>query len=131
MIYILLLIDILINNYTKFTSFFFLIFLYNKPYKYFLLTGLILDLIIFNTFYNTIILSLMYFLNKIFTNLNKQNFYNYLFFTIFNYLIFIFMTNLISFNSLSNILVFIGNNLFINTIFYLLSFRIVKNNCLN
>ena len=49
MILLLILLDILINNYTKYSSYFFLIYLYNKPYKYYLLTGIILDFIIFNT----------------------------------------------------------------------------------
>jgi len=67
MIYLMITLDVIINNYTKYTSFFFIIYLYNKSYKYFLLTGLILDLIIFNTFFiNTLILSIMFMFNKIF-----------------------------------------------------------------
>ena len=54
MIYILL--DILINNFTKYISFFFIVYLYNKTYKYYLYIALILDFIIFDTFfYNTFI----------------------------------------------------------------------------
>ena len=63
MIYILLIIDILISNYTNYTSYFFILYLYNKPYKYYLLTALILDLIIFKNIYNIFILTFMYFLN--------------------------------------------------------------------
>ena len=76
MIYVLLLLDILINNYTIYTSFFFIIYLYNKSYKYYLFTGLVLDLLIFNTyFYNIIILSIIFLLNKLLKDLNKDNIY--------------------------------------------------------
>ncbi len=125
MIFLLILLDVLINNYTSYTSFFFIIYLYNKPYKYYLITGLILDYIVFNTyFYNIIILSLMYFLNKFFQDLNKNNFYNYLFITLFNYLTYIILSNILLHN-ITYILLNIGLNLFINILFYGLSFRII------
>lgn len=124
MIYFLILLDIIINNYTPFTSFFFLIYLYQKPYKYYLLTGLILDFLIFNTyFYNLLILSLMYLMNQIFNNLNKNNFYVYLFFLLFNYLSYIILSNILNLNSIYNILISIGTNLFINMIFYILAYK--------
>ncbi len=126
MIYILILIDILINNYTKYTSFFFLIYLYNKPYKYYLLTGLILDLLIFNTYYNTIILTIMYFLNKLYSNFNLKNIYIYLFISLYNYTLYILLSNLFTLNSVSSIFLSIGNNLIFNFIFYYLSYRIYK-----
>ena len=78
MIYLLLLLDILINNYTRKTSMLFLIYLYDKPYKDYLLTSLIFDLIIFRCPYNIFILTIMYFINKLFKNLNKKNILNYL-----------------------------------------------------
>jgi len=124
MIYLLILLDILINNFTISTSYFFIIFLYNKPYKYFLLTGLILDFIIFNTtFLNTIILSTIYLINNIFRFLNKNNFYNYVFINIFNYLLFIILSNIIMFNNIENILIIIGNNIVINLLFFGLSYK--------
>ena len=127
MIYFLILLDILINNYTKYTSLFFLLYLYDKPYQYYLLTGLILDLLIFNSlFINTIILSLMFWLNKIFKDLNKKNFYNYIFFLTFNYIIYIFLTNIFMLNNISNILIYIGSNLIINLLFYILSYRLLN-----
>ncbi len=127
MIYLLLLLDILINNYTIYTSYFFIIYLYNKTYKYYLLTGLILDLIIFKTYYiHIIILSIMYFCNQIFKDLNKNNLLNFIFFTIYNYIIFIILTNLFNLNNIEYILILIGSNLFINIIFYILSFSLVK-----
>lgn len=129
MIFLLILLDVLINNYTKYTSYFFIVYLYNKPYKFYLLTALILDFIIFNTlFYNTIILTIMYFFNKIFKDLNKNNFYNFIFISIFNYIIFIILTSLINFQSISAILTNIGMHLIINLLFYILSFRVVKIN---
>ena len=125
----LLLLDILINNYTSYTSFFFILFLYNKTYKYYLLTGLFLDLIIFNTlFYNLIILTIMYFSNKIMKELNKNNFGVFVFINTFNYLLFIILSNLLTFNNIPYILVSIGSNLVINLTFYILSFRLLKNN---
>lgn len=125
----LLLLDILINNYTPYTSFFFILFLYNKTYKYYLITGLFLDLVIFNThFYNLIILTIMYFSNKIMRELNKNNFSVFVFINTFNYLLFIILSNLLTFNNIPYILVSIGSNLVINLTFYILSFRLLKNN---
>ena len=101
--------------------------MYNKPYKYYLLAGLILDFIIFNTyFYNIIILSLMYLINQIFKDLNKNNFYVFLFFMLFNYITYIIMSNIFLLNGIFNILINIGFNLFINVLFYILFFRVIK-----
>lgn len=128
MIYLLLLLDILINNYTSYTSYFFIIYLYNKPFKYYLLTGLILDLIIFKSlFINTLILSLIYLLNKVFKDLNKSNIYNYIFINIFNYIAFIILSNIMYFTNIDNILILLGSNLLINIIFYILSYRMYAN----
>lgn len=127
MIYFLLVLDILVNNFTKYTSYFFIIYLYQKPFKYYLLTGLILDFLIFNTmFLNTIILLIMYFFNYIFKDLNKENFGNYILITCFNYLMYIILTNLVMTKNIDYILIQIGLNLTINLIFYILSFRIVR-----
>ena len=123
MIFILLIIDILINNYSKYTSFFFLVYLYHKPYKYYLLTALLLDLIIFNSFYNIIILSIIYLLNKIFTNLNSQNIWVYLGINLFNYIVYIILSNLFMLNNIKVILFNIGFNLLLNIIFYLLMYN--------
>lgn len=127
MIYFLVFLDILINNLTKYNSYFFIIYLYNKTYKYYLLTGIILDFIVFETyFYNIIILSIIYFCNKMFKELNKENIYNYVFISIFNYILYIVLSNSLMNNNIHNILVIIGNNLFINLIFYVLSKRLYK-----
>ncbi len=129
MIYFLILFDILINNYSRYTSFFFIIYLYNKNYKYYLITGLILDFIIFKTYYiNIIILSIIYLLNMLFNSLNKNNIYNYVFINIFNYMMYIILSNLTIYNNLNNILLILGNNLSINIIFYILSYSLYKYN---
>ena len=127
MIFFLIILDVLINNYSNFTSFFFLIYLYNKPYKYYVLTALILDLVIFNhPFYNLIFLSVIYLLNKVFTDLNKNNILNFIFINTFNLIVYIILSNLSSYFSIPVILVNIGNSLFINLLFYMLSY-----NCYN
>ena len=125
MIFLLTLLDVLVNNYTKYTSFFFIIYLYNKSYKYYLITAFILDFIIFDTcFCNIIIFSIIFLLNKIFKYLNKKNFFNYIFINVFNYILFISFSNMIMINNIENILISIGSNLFINLLFYILSYRI-------
>jgi len=134
MIYLLLILDIIINNFSKYNSYFFIIFLYNKRYKDYLLTGLILDILIFDKFLiNTIILSVIYIFNKIFKELNKKNKYNYIFINIFNYILYIILSNIVLLNSFYNIFLQIGQNLIINIIFYILSYRlkyVVKNSIL-
>ena len=126
MIYILFLLDIILYNFTSYTTYFFIIYLYNKPYKYYLLCGLILDLVIFETMYlNIIILTIIYLLNKLFNDLNKHHFYNYVFINLFNYLAFIILSNII-FANFSIIFYKIGINLFVNLLFYSLSYRVFK-----
>lgn len=129
MIFILFFLDILINNVTIYTSFFFIIYLYNKTYKFYLYVGLILDLIIFDTlFINIIILSIIYLMNKLLKDLNKYNFYNFLFITIYDYLLYIIISNLISWNNLNYVFLSIGSNLIINLIFYILSYKLIIKN---
>ena len=126
MIYLLVILDILLNNYSNFNTYFFIIYLYNKKYKYYLLTGLILDLIIFNNFYNTIILSIIYLFNKVFKDLNKNNIYNYIYINSFNYLMYIILTNVFVLNSIKEILLSVGYNLLINAFFYVLSYNLYR-----
>ena len=127
MIYPLIFLDILINNYSPYTSFFFLTFLYQKSYKYYFLTALILDFIVFNTYYyNLIILTIMYFLNKIFTFLNLDNILSYLFFFLFNYNAYIILSNLMALTSIRSLFVSLGSNLLINMFFYLLCYNILS-----
>lgn len=127
MIYLLLLLDVIIGNYTKYTSYFFIIYIYNKPYKYYLLVGLILDFIIFNTyFYNIIILTIIYLLNRLLKELNKENVFNFIFICMYNYLLYIMLSNIFVFNNLDNIFVSIGNNLLTNIVFYIFSYRLIN-----
>lgn len=127
MIFLLFILDIIINNFTKYTTFFFIIYLYKKSYKYYFYAGLFLDFIIFDTyFHNIFILSVIYLMNKLLKDLNKNNFYNYVFINIYNYLLYIILSNLIVFNSISNTFISIGTNILINTIFYILSYRLVE-----
>ncbi len=128
MIYILIILDILITNYTRFNTYFFITFLYHKSYKYYLLTGLILDLLIFNTFYNTITLTILYLVNKLFNYLNYQNFFSYLFVITINYVLYIIISNSLVFNNIQSIIFNIGYNLIINFIFYVLYYK--RNNIL-
>ena len=126
MIFILFCLDIFINNFTIYTSFFFIIYLYNKTYRYYLYVGLILDLIILDTYFiNVIILSIVYLMNILLKDLNKYNFYNFLFITIYDYLIYIIASNLIELNNLNYVFLSIGSNLIINLVFYILSYKLI------
>jgi len=128
MIYLYLLFDTIINNFSSYSSYFFIVYLYNKSYKNYLLTGLILDFIIFNTFcLNTILLTLIYLINKVFNNLNKQNIYNYVFINLFNYLLFIVLSNIFIGNNISQTFITIGNNLTINLTFIWLTHKTCNN----
>ncbi len=130
MIYILIIIDILINSYSRYSSFFFIVYLYNKKYKYFLLTGLILDFLIFKVYFiNTLILTIIYIFNKLFRALNKKNIYNYILINIFNYIVFIILSNIN--NNSFNTLILLGSNILFNIFMYLLYFPLIKENKYN
>lgn len=125
MIYLLILLDVILNNYSKFTTYFFIVFLYNKPLKYYILTGLILDLIVFKSILiNTIILIIIYLINRLFDNFTKDNFFNYVFINMMNYTFFIIFSNLVSLNGINTILFNLGISIFINILFYILSYRV-------
>ena len=125
MIFLLLFLDVILYNFTSYLSYFFIIYIYNKKYKYYLLTGLILDLIIFiKPLIVTLILSIIYLINYTFKTLNKNNVYNYIFINVFNYILFIILSNIILMHNFSNIFLNIGNSLFINIIFIILTFNL-------
>ena len=67
----------------------------------------------------------MYVINGIFKSLNKNNFYVFMFYMLFNYITFIILSNILI-NGMYNILINIGFNLIINLLFYLLAFRVVN-----
>lgn len=125
MIYLIL--DIFIYNYTKYKSYFFLVSLYNKNIIYYIGMGLILDFIVFNTFLlNSIILLIIYFINKFFSRFNIKNIYIYLLNLLVDYIVYISLTNLVLHNTLNIILVNIGKSLILNLLFYFLCFKLKK-----
>lgn len=125
MIYLIL--DIFIYNYTKYKSYFFLVSLYNKNIIYYIGMGLILDFIVFNTFLlNSIILLIIYFINKFFSRYNIKNIYIYLLNLLVDYIVYISLTNLVLNNALNVILVNIGKSLILNLLFYFLCFKLKK-----
>lgn len=125
MIYLIL--DIFIYNYTKYKSYFFLVSLYNKNIIYYIGMGLILDFIVFNTFLlNSIILLIIYFINKFFSRYNIKNIYIYLLNLLVDYIVYISITNLLLNNALNVILVNIGKSLILNLLFYFLCFKLKK-----
>lgn len=125
MIYLIL--DIFIYNYTKYKSYFFLVSLYNKNIIYYIGMGLILDFIVFNTFLlNSIILLIIYFINKFFSRYNIKNIYIYLLNLLVDYIVYISITNLVLNNALNIILVNIGKSLILNLLFYFLCFKLKK-----
>lgn len=87
-----LLLDIFLTNATIFYSYFFLVNIFNIPYRCYLiifLTALFIDLFITNTFLlNVLVISLLYFLEKIFCKRVKSLKRNILL-NSFNYLVYI------------------------------------------
>ena len=123
---ILLILDILIYNFTAYNSYFFLLsilFYRDKDYMKILFIGLILDLIILNKlFINTFILLLIFIINKRIFKLKNKNLKSYLLITNFNFLLYNILLSLIySFN-----LKVFSMSFIINIIFYLLSYNLVK-----
>lgn len=125
MIYLIL--DIFIYNYTKYKSYFFLVSLYKKNIIYYIGMGLILDFIVFNTFLlNSVIILIIYFINKFFSRYNIKNIYIYLLNLLVDYIVYISLTNLVLHNTLNIILVNIGKSLILNLLFYFLCFKLKK-----
>lgn len=124
MIYLGIILDILTFNYTSLKSFFFIRYLYNKGIIYYICSGVFLDIIIFQSYFiNTIILIIIYFINKLFKYFNKSNLYIYLIINLFNIILFIILTNLCNLNSIKYTLILIGNSLIINILFLIISYK--------
>ena len=124
MIYLSIILDIFMYNYTSLKSFFFIRYLYNKSIIYYICSGIFLDIIIFHSFFiNTIILIIIYFINKLFKYFNKSNYIIYLIINLFNIILFIILTNLCSLNSIKYTLILIGNSLIINILFLSISYK--------
>ncbi len=124
MIYLGIILDILTFNYTSLKSFFFIRYLYNKSIIYYICSGVFLDIIIFQSYFiNTIILIIIYFINKLFKYFNKSNYIIYLIINLFNIILFIILTNLCNLNSIKYTLILIGNSLIINILFLSISYK--------
>jgi len=125
---ILFFIDILIYNLTSFNTYLVLLNLLNKENKYkLIIIALILDLIIFNTYFkNIIIILILILINKYLLNY-KKTIVNYLNINILNYILFIILTNFINFNfSFTNISSIIIDNFLINIILWLICYKYTK-----
>ena len=127
MIWSLVLLDVLIYNYTNYKSFFFIVsinLLKPEDYIKIILIGLFLDLIILNQFFiNTISLLVLFMLNKKVIPLKNKSFYNYLISYIFNYLSYILILSV--YNQNFNLSAFCIS-LVINLIFVILSYNLLK-----
>ena len=121
---ILLLIDILIYNYTSLPSLFFIINLNDHDYLKILGVGLFLDLIVLRTlFLNTIFLTGVYLLRKYYLKINLNNFLIYYFFNLIVMLIYYLVMNLV-FNYINlNYLLLI---ILINSIGIFISYKLKK-----
>ena len=124
-----LLLDVLIYNFTPYNSFFFLIalnFYENDSYLKVISLGLVLDFIILDTpFINTVILFILFVINKRLIKINKRTLKNYLFINIFNYIIYTSILIIINQNFDTNKFI---TSIIINTIFCTLSYNLCKKN---
>lgn len=123
---IFLLLDILIYNLTRYNSYFFLISLLlykGSDFIKIIFIGLVLDLIILNVpFINTLIISLLFLINKKIFKLKKRTLTDYLLLLNFNYVFYnVALSILYSFILSSFSLSYI-----INILFYILSYNLVK-----
>lgn len=75
-----ILLDLIVCNYTHLNSYFFIACLNSKNICYIIYTGLVLDFILIQSYgVITIILVILYFIDKLFKNYYFKNIYNYLF----------------------------------------------------
>lgn len=123
---IFLLLDILIYNLTDYNSYFFLLSLIAykaDDYMKMIFISLFLDFIVLSVpFINTIILSILFFVNKTFFKLKKKTLVNYLLMANFNFTAYnLILSILYSFD----IRVF-AISYIINIVFYLLSYNMLK-----
>lgn len=123
----LLILDILIYNLTPYNSFFFLLslfFLRKNDYLRVIILGLILDFIILDKFLiNTVILLIIFTINKKIIPLKNRDLKTYLIFNIISYLFFVLCLAVI--NQKFNFSSFI-ESLIIQIIFILTSYKMLK-----
>ena len=121
MIFLLLFLDILVGCFGKYFTYFVIVYVYNKPFKYYLLVGLLLDFVLFSTYYIYIIIfSLIYLVNKLFSKFNKTNFLIYIFNVLVDLLFFVIISNILFKNDFYRIFYIMKNGLVINIIFYII-----------
>jgi len=127
MIWLLLILDILIYNFTSYSSYFFIISIClcdKKDLYKLILIGLFLDLIVFDKlFINTLIIWIIFLINKKFFKLKEKTLISFLLINNFNFLLYnIFLAFLtVNFDVLN-----FFESLMINIIFYLLSYNLLK-----
>lgn len=121
MIFLLLFLDILVGCFGKYFTYFVIVYVYNKPFKYYLLVGLLLDFILFNTYYvYVVIFSLIYLVSKLFDRFNKDKFIVYMVNILVNLLFFVVVSSVLFKNDFYRIFYIIKNGLVINIIFYII-----------
>ena len=127
---ILLFIDILLSFFSHTSTYFFLLNLLIpkiKLSKIFIIT-LIIDLLILNTYFlNTIIIAIIFYLLKK-SKISLTSFKNYILTISLIYIIYILSIGLINKYSLIFLLKFLLHNYFYNIIFYILCYKILRNN---
>jgi len=126
MILLLLLLDLLVYNFTSYNSYFILLSLLlisDKEYFKIILIGLFLDLIFVNTYFiNTLILLILFFINKKILKISKNDMKHYFFISNFNFILYNFFLSLIyGYNIMTFTTTFL-----INILFCLLSYKNVK-----
>ena len=129
----LLILDILIYNFTNFKSYFFLIylpFIKKSNYLDLIISALIIDLFLFNTFpVNAVILIILFSLNKLL--IKDLGFINYFNLYIFNYFIYTLTTYLVSNYQQIEILYYLKTLLesaWVNIFFCVLSYNLFVHN---
>ena len=120
---ILLLLDLLIYNFTTAQTYLVLLnFSYKKKISTLFLIALILDFILFSTLYkNLFVFLILFLLNHFVYNYDLKNLVHYLSVQILNYSLFIFLSMLLSFNfSFSACCNIIVEHLLLNFIIWIL-----------
>lgn len=121
----LILLDILIFNFTSYSTYFFLllpIFYKKQEYIIIIFAGLFIDVILLNIpFLNTIILLILFFLNKKIIKLKKKTLMNFLLVANFNFAIYhLIMSFFYNFNIIN-----FAESFFLNFMFCLLSYNLL------
>lgn len=126
---IFLLFDVILSFFSNIPTFFVLftivLFPKNKFFS-FLLIPLALDLLVVNTYFlNTILFTILFFLVKAF-KIAKTNFPHFLLLITFIYVFYVFSLGLIEGYHFPYLVQFMFTNYFVNLIFYVLSYKILK-----